>query len=324
MRSEYNCWLVFLVVSLAIACSRTPERPEPQKTAGVDRAVPPVTAATLIASDKSWGNTEGPAVDSKGTLYFTSRGTFKGIVAWSEKEGPRQYLAVATKEGPGGLWIDDADNIYLTATGERKIMKVSPDKKVSIVAENFETNPSVSKGPNDLVVAKTGTIYFTDPNGYYGDAPNGTIYRVTPNGRTSIFSEAITGPNGIVLSSDERTLYVSHNVSKSTSKIEQWSLNDDGSAGAMTELANIDNCVADGMAVDRAGHLWLTCYSFGTAHRISPEGRAVETITTEQKALTNAVFGRGKSNKTLYLTSSDMERVTGYIYRAEVSTPGLR
>jgi gluconolactonase len=306
------------------ACSRAPATHEQERTVGGERAKPPVIAATLIASDKSWGNTEGPAVDSKGTLYFTSRGTFKGIVAWSDKEGPRQYLTVATKEGPGGLWIDDLDNIYLTATGERQILKVSPEKAVSVVAANFEANPSVSKGPNDLVVAKTGTIYFTDPNGYYGDAPNGTIYRVAPNGQTTVFSEAITGPNGIVLSADERTLYVSHNVSKSTSKIEQWSLNNDGSAGPMRELATIDGCVADGMAVDRADHVWLTCYSFGRAHRISPDGRLVETITTEQKALTNAVFGRGLNNKMLYLTSSDMERVTGYVYRAELSIPGLR
>jgi sugar lactone lactonase YvrE len=111
--------------------------------AGVLGPAPPLTATQLIASDGSWGNTEGPAVDSKGTLYFTSRGTFKGIVAWTEKSGARSYLPVATKEGPGGLWIDDADNIFLTATGERKLLKVSPDKKVSVVAENFEANPSL-------------------------------------------------------------------------------------------------------------------------------------------------------------------------------------
>jgi len=326
MRTEHTLCIAFviLVVCVTIACSGSPVRPEQEKPAGGDAAATPVIAATLVASDKSWGNTEGPAVDSKGTLYFTSRGTFKGIAAWSEKEGARQYLAVATKEGPGGLWIDDSDNIFLTATGERKILKVSPDKKVSVAAENFEANPTLSKGPNDLVVAKTGTIYFTDPNGYYGDAPNGTIYRIAPDGRTSVFSEAITGPNGIALSADEKTLYVSHNVSKSTSKIEKWPLNPDGSAGVMSELATVNNCVADGMALDREGDLWLTCYSFGAAHRISPDGRIVGTITTEQKALTNCIFGRGANNRTLYLTSSDMERVTGYVYKAGLSVPGIR
>jgi gluconolactonase len=326
MRTQHTLCAAFSILAICVTagCSGSEVRQEPEKKAGGEMSSTPVIAATLIASDKSWGNTEGPAVDSKGTLYFTSRGTFKGIAAWSEREGAREYLAVATKEGPGGLWIDDSDNIFLTATGERKILNVSPDKKVSVVAENFEANPSLSKGPNDLVVTKTGTVYFTDPNGYYGDAPNGTVYRVAPDGRTSVFSEAITGPNGISLSADETTLYVSHNVSKSTSKVEKWPLNPDGSAGVMSELAIVNNCVADGMALDREGNLWLTCYSFGTAYRISPAGQVVGTIMTEQKALTNCIFGRGTNNKTLYLTSSDMERVTGYIYKADLSIPGIR
>jgi hypothetical protein len=88
----------------------------------------PTQSAEQIAKDASWGNTEGPTVDSKGTLYFTSRGTFKGIVSWTPKEGARQYLAVATKEGPGGLWAMITTTSF-TATGERKIMKVSPDKR---------------------------------------------------------------------------------------------------------------------------------------------------------------------------------------------------
>jgi gluconolactonase len=284
----------------------------------------PTQSAKLIAKDASWGNTEGPTVDSKGTLFFTSRGSYKGIVSWTPKEGARQYLAVATKEGPGGLWVDDHDNIFLTATGERKIMKVSPDKKVSVVTENFETDPSITKGPNDLIMAKNGTLYFTDPNGFYGDAPNGTVYRVAPDGKTSVFNADIAGPNGIVLSADERILYVSHNVSRTTSKIEQWPLNKDGSARERTTLATVENCVADGMAVDKQGGIWLTCYGFGTAYRVSAMGKILETITTDQKALTNCRFGRRSDRIMLYLTSSDMERVTGYIYRAKVGVPGLR
>jgi sugar lactone lactonase YvrE len=78
------------------------------------------------------------------------------------------------------------------------------------------------------------------------------------------------------------------------------------------------------MALDRDGALWLTCYSFGTAHRIGPDGKVTQKVTTAQKALTNAKFGRGSENNRLYLTSSDMERVTGYIYRATLPVPGPR
>ena len=316
-----------LLFSLLVASCST----QPAETPGTARTSPdphpasvPEIAAEQIASDASWGNTEGPAIDSKGDLYFCSRGTYKGIVRWNAADGAQPYLAVATKAGPGSLWIDDSDNIFVTATGERRILKVTPDKKVSIIARSFERDAPLATGPNDLVVTKGGTVYFTDPKGYYGEAPKGTVYRIEASGKTTVFSDAITGPNGIILSTDEKTLYVAHNIAKSTSKIERWPLEADGSAGPMTELAPVDNCVADGMAVDREGGIWLTCYSFGTAYRINPEGAITNKITTAQKALTNAKFGRGADTNNLYLTSSDMERVTGYIYRAAVPVPGAR
>ncbi len=323
MRSR---WIALLTLAAAavvvLSCGSAPETTSEPPKAEVSQ--PPAIAAELIGSDASWGNTEGPAVDSKGTLYFTSRGAFKGIVAWTEAAGASQYLAVATGAGPGGLWIDANDNIYLTGTKERQILKVSPDKKVSVVAEKFEANPEVSTGPNDIVVASDGTVYFTAPNGYDGSAPNGTIYRISADGKTAVFSAEITGPNGIVLSADEKTLYVSHNTAPPTSKIETWPINGDGTAGPIRELITVPDCMADGMTVDQQGNVWLTCYSFGKAHLVSPQGTILQTITTEQKALTNAVFGRGDGNHTLYLTSSDMERVTGYVYRAKVEIPGLR
>ena len=312
--------LAFALLSAGCGGAPTEPQPEPQAAAVITE-----TTAELIASDASWGNTEGPAVDSKGTLYFTSRGTYKGIVSWTAADGPKRHADVATMAGPGGLWIDDGDNIFLTATLERKILKVAPDKSVSVVAENFEVlDPDISTGPNDLVVAKDGTVYFTVPNGYRGEAPKGTIYRTAPDGTTLVFSYEITGPNGIVLSADEKTLYVSHNISDSVAKIERWPLNEHGSAGTIAEVVTVNDCVGDGMAVDQQDGIWITCYGFGSAYRVTPDGEFTDKITTEQKALTNAVFGRGADNTTLYLSSSDMERVTGYVYRAKVTVPGLR
>ena len=309
---------------LLISCGGSSPKATQDDAAARQPAAPAVQeiVAEQIAADASWGNTEGAALDSANNLYFCSRGTYKGIVRWNAREGARRYLAVAKKAGPGGLWIDAADNIFLTATDEREIQKVSPKKQVTTIARGFETDSKTQKGPNDLVVAKNGTIYFTDPNGYYGDSPNGTIYRVDPSGKTTVFSDGITGPNGIILSLDEKTLYVAHNVAKASSHITKWSLNEDGSAGAMSEHAAVNDCVADGMAVDREGAIWLTCYSFGTAYRFRPDGKITHKVTTAQKALTNAKFGRGSDSSSLYLTSSDMDRVTGYIYRATVPVAG--
>ncbi len=310
--------LLLPVALLLAACSQSPA-PKPPPPAG-----PIEIQAELIASDASWGNTEGPAIDSKGNLYFTSRGTYKGVVKWNAKEGASRYLDIATGAGPGGLWIDDADVLFATATDEREILKVTPDKKVTSIAKGFEKDPKTSTGPNDLVVAKDGTVYFTAPNGYDGSSPNGTIYRIGKDGKTAVFSDEITGPNGIILSADQKTLYVAHNTAANTSKIEMWPLDAAGAPGPRKELITIEGCQADGMDVDREGAIWLTCYSFGTAYRVTPDGKITHKVLTAQKALTNAKFGRGADANTLYLTSSDMARVTGYVYKATVPVGGLR
>lgn len=305
-----------LSVALLIlaGCASAPP-PAPPKAEG-----PIEIKAELIASDASWGNTEGPALDAQNNLYFTSRGTYHGIIKWNAKDGASRWADVAKGAGPGGLWIDDAGDMFVTATDEREVVKVTPDKKVSTVAKGFEKDPKTSKGPNDLVVAKDGTIFMTAPNGYDGTAPNGTIYRIAKDGKTTVFSEEITGPNGIILSLDQKTLYVAHNTAANTSKIEMWPVE----GGARKELITIEGCQADGMDVDKEGALWLTCYSFGTAYRVTKEGKITHKITTEQKALTNCKFGRGADQNTLYLTSSDMKRETGYVYKAVVPVGGLR
>lgn len=179
---------------------------------------------------------------------------------WNRAEGFQRYADVAKKAGPGGLRIDDADRIFLTATDEREVWKLSPVKKVTVVAKKgFEADPKLAKGPNDVVVARSGIVYFT-ANGYYGDAPNGTVYWIDRAGTTKVFKAAITGPHGINLGLDDKTLYVSHNVAKTTSKITSCILNEDRSAGEMREFATVPDCVADGVAIDTQSALWLTCY----------------------------------------------------------------
>ena len=316
-----GCAEVMLCISLMLGgCSTS--APDPTE----EHAAIPQVEAELIASDPTWGNTEGPAVDSSGALYFTSRGTFKGIVRWTPGGGAEQFASVAPMAGPGGLWIDDEDAIYLTATNEREVQVRKADGTLRTLARDFEANEETAKGPNDITVSDTGIVYFTDPNGYYGESEPGTVYRIDAEGTVHVFDDTVVGPNGIVLSADDRTLFVAHNVAESVSHLVRWPLAEDGSAAGPAEIvARIEPCVADGMAVDAEGLVWLTCYSYGTAHRIDTStGETAELVTTEQKALTNAVFGRDGGANWLYLTSSDMERVTGYIYRATVATPGAR
>lgn len=310
-----------IAAALALSCAEPPA--EPEAPAAVE--IPTQAAEEIVTSD-DWGNTEGPAVNSSGALFFTARRTYKGIIKWTPDGGAEEYAAVATMAGPGGLWIDAADNIYLTATDEREVQKLSPSGEVTTIAKGFEADPATAKGPNDITVSRSGVVYFSDPNGYQGEAAPGTVYWINAAGETAVFDDTVVGPNGIVLSADDRTLYVAHNVGESSSEIVRWPLAEDGSAAGPKELvASFEPCVADGMAVDADGRIWVTCYSYGTAHLIDPStGETVERITTEKKGLTNAAFGRGADANTLYLTGSDMDRVVGFAARAKVDVAGAR
>lgn len=320
-----RCLAVRVAVVWGVALATSACAPSEPKASPDPKPIPTMEAE-LIAKDAAWGNTEGPAVDAEGALYFTSRGTYKGIVRWTQRGGADPFASVASLAGPGGLWTDADDNIYLTASAEREVQVLPPDGELRTIAKDFEANPEVAKGPNDITVARSGDVYFTDPNGFYGESAPGTVYRIGSDGAVTVFDDSVVGPNGIVLSADDRTLYVANNVSKTRSNLVRWPLAEDGSASGPKEtVAEVEPCVADGMAVDEEGLIWLTCYGYGTAHRIDPEtGMTVSRVTTAQKALTNAVFGRGEDRHSLYLTSSDMERVTGYVYRIRVEIPGAR
>jgi gluconolactonase len=72
--------------------------------------------------------------------------------------------------------------------------------------------------PNDLVFKSNGDLYFTDPpfglpNSYRNSAkelPFQGVYRLGRDGRLTLLTKELSGPNGIASSPDERTLYVSN------------------------------------------------------------------------------------------------------------------
>ena len=72
--------------------------------------------------------------------------------------------------------------------------------------------------PNDLVFRSNGDLYFTDPPFGLPEVFNDPekelsfqgVYRLTPNGTLTAIVTDLRAPNGIALSPDEKTLYVSN------------------------------------------------------------------------------------------------------------------
>jgi gluconolactonase len=176
------------------------------------------------------------------------------------------------------------------------------------------------------VLASTGAIYFTDPPyGLHGlnqsplkELPFNGVYRIDPNGAVTLIESAITFPNGILLSPDERTLYVANS---DPDRPVWYALELDGSGGAVGKRIFADASadaaaglpgLPDGMAIDAAGNLFAT--GPGGVHVFNPGGRRIGRIETGTM-IANCAFG--EDGRTLFLASH------GMLARIRTCTTGL-
>jgi len=195
----------------------------------------------------------------------------------------------------------------------------------TIVTDHFDGKPY--GGANDLVLDDAGRIYFTE-NDYMGTeevlnprAPG--VYRVDSDGEVHRIIEDAGMPNGIVVSPDQGTLYVGMNRYDSIGNgaILAYDLAKDGSIEFRSVLViqkAEDQHLADGMAVDVDGNLYVALFSQRARTGIAayrPDGEQLAFIPTPGPA-TNVTFGLGSDATSLYITAG------GGLYRFPVRRRG--
>src|SRR5262249_5225203 len=152
--------------------------------------------------------------------------------------------------------------------------------------------------PNDCVIARNGAIYFTDPP--YGllnldastikEMPFNGVYRWTPDGNVVVIDRTLPLPNGVALSPDERTLYVSN--TDTAPLIRVYALGDNGLPTAQRTFLDASSLQGpghpDGMKIDHAGRVFSA--GPGGVLVISPAGELLGVIGVG-KAIANCAFG---------------------------------
>ena len=280
------------------------------------------TRVEVLADNLGWG--EGPVwLDEQNALLFSDVAADK-IYRWDDSAGLSVYLypsghapdnAPVSWRGSNGLAIDQDGALLLAQQSNRKLARMlaplnDPIPKFQVLASRYRG--SSLNSPNDLVVHRSGDIYFTDPP--YGlagfeNSPDRElnffgVFRLTKDGELILVHRDLDKPNGIALSTDHRRLYVSDSEVNRTNIIA-IELDAQGNAESSREFFDGGKLVADGpgstdgMAVHRSDFLFVSIPNgMGI---LSPTGELLGKMSLGQ--ITNMAFASDFSR--LYLTTPD-------------------
>lgn len=275
----------------------------------------PVAERDFIAPgaklEKLWSEgefTEGPCLGPDGCIYFSDIGN--RIMKFEPATG--KTLVFRDPSGrSNGLKFDAKGRLIAcegaNSGGNRRISITEPKGRVTTLADKFMGKRFNS--PNDLAIDRKGRIYFTDPR-YVGEEKreldHESVYRIDPDGTVTRIITDASKPNGIVLSPDQKTLYLaeSHPDKKGKRQLRAYALKDNGSVGDMKVLHDFgaDRGI-DGMTVSGDGWILATAGKDKTAgvNFFSPDGMKKGFIPTPEDP-SNCCFG-GNDLKTLYITA---------------------
>lgn len=262
--------------------------------------------------------TEGPAVDADGNLFF-SDGQNDRIM----RLAPDGELTVFRKPcgRANGLLFDHEGRLLMCQSsgegGRRRVARLEKDGSETSLAETYSGNRFIA--PNDLCIDQKGHIYFTDP--WYGgknekSQPTSGVYRIDAPGKVVLVINSLQRPNGIVITPDDRLVYVSD---RGTQKLHRYKVRPDGDLKPDGVIYNFapDRGI-DGMWLDIEGNIYGAAGKGETTGLfvISPDGKLLLHKPMPEFSA-NVTFG-GPDMRDLFLTASTS------VYKMRSLRPGVR
>jgi enterochelin esterase family protein len=257
---------------------------------------------------EGFGFTDAACADAQGNFYFSDlpNGTLYRVTA---DGGPASKWL---ENGPkiSGMKFGSDGRLYAATQGQgtnttKHIIVIHPDsKRIEIVAAQVN--------PNDLIVSKTGWIYFTDTGA-------GAVVRVPASARALERPPPVAGkiqaPNGIALSPDERLLIVSeYRGSNAWTFLVAPDGTLSGGERNMDLRLPTDRVESggDGMTIDSQGRAWITSH-VGIQVFDAGGRQGGVLLRPQEKGTVSCAFG-GLERNWFYVCSSDK------IYRRAVIT----
>lgn len=229
---------------------------------------------------------------------------------------------VIANTGSNGLGVDAQGNLIAAThdNGAISRFQLPGGARSAVGAQTF--NGTRFNSPNDLVMRNDGNVYFTDPSFQAPGNPQGQtrVYRLPPQGEATVVDANLSNPNGITLSPDGNTLYVT-----AAGRLVRYELAADGTPGPGTDIQLADGLqTPDGMAVDCAGNIYATEHFRRLIRVIDPDGNQIGSFGGNQafdRDITNLAFG-GPNRTTLFVTTLT-QGDQGGVFSVELNIPGL-
>jgi gluconolactonase len=225
---------------------------------------------------------------------------------------PAVYLVHGYADGR--IVIDQLERrtLHRAACAAHAIAQLTPRKR--ILAQTYQGDPLDCAGlnPNDLTADGKGGVYFTQ----------GGVYYANPRGVVSKYGSNIT-PNGIILSRDEKTLYVTNGP-----VLDAFDVQPDGSLTNQRVFARLEGGGnGDGSTIDAEGRIYVTTNP--GVQVIAADGTYLGLIPTPRPVISAAFGGAGK--KTLFVLARGARDAAGgeiadaaQVYAIDMSASGYR
>ena len=247
---------------------------------------------------------EGPAVSAEGVIYAVNFDV-QGTIGKVSSDG-KASLFVTLPDGSIGngiRFLSTGDMLIADYTNHNILMVNMSNKSISVWAHEPKMNQ-----PNDLAITSNDVVFASDPN---WKESTGNIWKIDPDGSTTLLESGMGTTNGIEVSPDEQRLYVNESVQRN---VWVYDLSETGEVSNKRLLIKFDDYGMDGMRCDVMGNLYITRHGKGTVAVVSPEGALIQEIKTKGTKPSNIAFG-GPDGKTCYVTLQDQGNIESF--RAE-------
>jgi gluconolactonase len=234
---------------------------------------------------------EGPVYFAAGRYLLFSDVPSDTIFRWDETTGAVGVFRRPSAHANGNT-LDHAGRLITCEHGSRRVTRTEHDGSFTVLADRHEGKRFNS--PNDVVVTRDRSLWFTDPtygitSDYEGhraasEIDGCRVYRLDPDsGACQIVANDFDQPNGLAFSAEERRLYV---TDSSANHIRVFDVGDEYALSGGGVFADGEDF--DGLRLDEAGRVWAATAE--GVHCYDPDGTLIGKIRVPEETA-NLVFG---------------------------------